>query len=212
MIRGCVENPICSICGEDSEAVDHALLRCSMIINTWKYSRPHIHEGDLLNTSFRDLIRDFIENSPDDFFTTSSSVRGKYRITVIEPPSTKNLIALQKSSRRLKVFGTSFSSIQTKRKLPTKKNDDKSNKWQKPLVGRLTLNSDVSVIKVGLVSLIYIIKNIKGKLIAAVKKESRQKAAQISLRVWQSFLACRMQLNSISKSFKSNVTTHPSSS
>lgn len=65
--RRCVREDFCGLCGEESETVDHVLLKCKNVSPVWYRSQLRLDTTRDEVGSFKDLLWTIMENYPVEY-------------------------------------------------------------------------------------------------------------------------------------------------
>lgn len=168
--RGSELDPICEVCGEAVESVNHVLLHCREAKSVWYGSGLRLDVGSLPNHSFKSFMWTAMHHYPPEYVSLLA-------YNAWEIWKARNRVCLEgKRSRIHETIRKAYSQwmeimdVQKKEMEPTRIGKQEA-KWKPPPNGKLKLNCDVAIRKGGKIGYGFTLRDGFGHNVLAGKME-----------------------------------------
>lgn len=142
--RRLLEDPICELCGEEAETLDHLLLHRAAMHLVWYNSLLRVYTKNLEGVSFKEFVWSSTEKRPPEYVSMLSKLAW-------EICSTRNATYFEKLPFEFqcinqKVMNRCSEGKEKNESTSTKfKHKARTPSWQNPKIGSLKMNSDIAV-------------------------------------------------------------------
>lgn len=170
--RGCSEDPICTLCGEEAETTGHMLLYCREVQPVWYASGLHIDLQQRQFATFQDFLRTTIEKHPMRNIALLAYIAWEIwkrrNTSIFDGKKTQFLEVIKRATHRWLEDEQSRERETSKEKKP-----QLQHKWSRLERGLYELNTDIAVGLDGAVGLGFVLQDCNGSVVLAGKLTCR---------------------------------------
>lgn len=165
--RGSIVDPMCGLCGEEVETIDHLLMQCPRVVPVWYVSMARLDMSTLGHNSFKEFLWAYMDSHPLEFVSLLAYLAWEiwqHRVLF----QNRNFIFSEVVTKAQGRWGE-FQSTQVSSN--EKKSETVERRWERPPIGKLKVNCDVAVNPNDWIGLGFVIRNHNGEVSIAAKTE-----------------------------------------